>query len=83
MMHVPARGRALDQAALGVAWYRFAATFARRRAGYLAIIVLVGLVGGLAMGSDRPREANRILVVAAAPGRIAARAPTALLLRAE
>ena len=37
--------------ALGLAWYRFRATFRQRRSGYLAIIVLVGLVGGLAMGS--------------------------------
>jgi len=34
-----------------VAWYSFRATFRRRWGGYLAIIVLVGLVGGLAMGS--------------------------------
>jgi hypothetical protein len=34
-----------------VAWYRFAATLGRRRGGYLALIVLIGLVGGLAMGS--------------------------------
>jgi hypothetical protein len=34
-----------------VAWYRFVATQARRRGGYLALIVLIGLVGGLAMGS--------------------------------
>ena len=39
------------QPALGLAWYRFRATFRHRRSGYLAIIVLVGLVGGLAMGS--------------------------------
>ncbi len=34
-----------------MAWYRFAATLGRRRGGYLALIVLIGLVGGLAMGS--------------------------------
>jgi hypothetical protein len=34
-----------------VAWYRFAATLARRRGGFVALIVLIGLVGGLAMGS--------------------------------
>ena len=32
-------------------WYRFVATLSRRRGGYLALIVLIGLVGGLAMGS--------------------------------
>src|SRR5271155_1605163 len=34
-----------------VAWYRFRATFRRRWGGYLAIVLLIGLVGGLAMGS--------------------------------
>ena len=34
-----------------VAWYSFRATFRRRWGGYLAIVLLVGLVGGLAMGS--------------------------------
>src|ERR1700722_20238485 len=34
-----------------VAWYRFRATFGRHRRDYIAIIVLVGLVGGLAMGA--------------------------------
>jgi hypothetical protein len=33
------------------AWYRFSATFRRRSPGYLAIILLVGLVGGVAMAS--------------------------------
>src|ERR1022692_3799204 len=34
-----------------VAWYRFRSTFGRRWPGYATIILLVGLVGGLAMGS--------------------------------
>ncbi len=34
-----------------VAWYRFRATFHRRRPGYLSLVLLVGLVGGLALGS--------------------------------
>ena len=34
-----------------VDWYRFRATFARRWGGYLAIVLLLGLVGGLAMGA--------------------------------
>ena len=42
----PARG-ALPR----LAWYRFRATFRRRWGGYLALAVLIGLVGGVAMGS--------------------------------
>ena len=34
-----------------VAWYRLRATFGRRRGGYLALILLVGVVGGVAMGA--------------------------------
>jgi len=37
--------------ALSVAWFRFRATFGRRRGAYLAIVLLVGLVGGVAMGA--------------------------------
>ena len=36
---------------LQVAWYRFGATWPRRRAGYLSLVLLVALVGGLAMGA--------------------------------
>ncbi|HVA04637.1 MAG TPA: hypothetical protein VMU64_12940 [Acidimicrobiales bacterium] len=36
---------------LRIAWYRFRIEFRRRRAGYLTIVMLVGLVGGVAMGS--------------------------------
>jgi len=34
-----------------VAWYGFRATFARRWSSYLSVILLVGLIGGLAMAS--------------------------------
>jgi hypothetical protein len=34
-----------------VAWYRCRATFGRRWFGYLAIMLLIGLVGGLAVGA--------------------------------
>jgi hypothetical protein len=34
-----------------VARYRFRATFGRRWGGYLAIVLLIGLVGGIALGS--------------------------------
>jgi hypothetical protein len=37
--------------ALRVAWYRFRGTFSRRSSGYLSIVLLVGLVGGVAMGA--------------------------------
>jgi MacB-like periplasmic core domain/FtsX-like permease family len=36
---------------LGVVWYRFRVTFGRRRGGYLAVVLLVGLAGGVAMGA--------------------------------
>ena len=34
-----------------VVWYRFRATLGRRWGGYLSVVLLVGLVGGIAMGS--------------------------------
>jgi len=34
-----------------VAWYRFTATFGRRWGGYLAIVLLIGTIGGIAMAS--------------------------------
>ena len=34
-----------------MAWYRFQTTFASRRVGYLSLILLVGCVGGVAMGA--------------------------------
>ena len=36
---------------LQVVWYRFRTTFRQRKSGYLAIVLLIGLVGGLAMAS--------------------------------
>lgn len=36
---------------LRVVWYRFRATFRRRWHGYLAIVLLLALVGGLALGA--------------------------------
>ena len=41
----------MNRQVLRIAWYRFAATFARRWAGYLALVLLIGLVGGIAMAS--------------------------------
>ncbi len=37
--------------ALRLAWWRFQGTLHQRRGGYLSIVVLVGLLGGLAMGA--------------------------------
>jgi hypothetical protein len=42
---------AMRRQAFRVAWFRFRATFHRAWLGYLTIMLLVGLVGGLAMGS--------------------------------
>jgi hypothetical protein len=36
---------------LRVAWYRFRAGFARQVGGYLSVVMLIGLIGGLAMAS--------------------------------
>ncbi|MGD0608754.1 MAG: hypothetical protein ABSA53_34870, partial [Streptosporangiaceae bacterium] len=41
----------MSESALRVASYRFRATFRRRLGGYLALAVLIGLVGGVALGS--------------------------------
>ena len=35
----------------GVGWYRFRATFRSRRSSYLGVVLVVGLVGGVAMGA--------------------------------
>ena len=37
--------------AFGVTWYRFRCTWRERWPGYLALVLLLGLLGGLAMGS--------------------------------
>jgi hypothetical protein len=42
---------ALTSRSLRVAGYRYRATFRHRRGGYLSLILLVGLVGGLSMGA--------------------------------
>jgi len=41
----------MSRLVLSVVRYRFRATFAHRRGGYLSVVLLVGLVGGLAMGA--------------------------------
>jgi hypothetical protein len=39
----------LSGGVLAIAWYRFRATLPRRRGGYLTVVLLVGLLGGVAM----------------------------------
>gem|GEM_PF-187914 len=46
----PARDGRMRRDALGVSWYRFRATFSHRWGGYLSLVLLIGLVGGLSMG---------------------------------
>ena len=41
----------MDSGVLRVASYRFRATFRRRWGGYLSLVLLIGLLGGIAMGS--------------------------------
>jgi hypothetical protein len=36
---------------LAVAWYRFRGTFRHRWSAYISLVLLIGLVGGLSMGS--------------------------------
>ena len=43
--------RNVSRHAVRVAWYRFRATFRARRGGYLSVVVLLGLVGGLALAA--------------------------------
>jgi hypothetical protein len=53
-----------------VAWYRFRVTFAGRWSGYLSILLLIGIVGGIALGSiaatrrmsTRPTLSSQILI---------------------
>ena len=37
--------------AIHVSWYHFRAAFHRRWSGYLTVILLIGLVGGVAIGA--------------------------------
>lgn len=41
----------MGERAVRVAWYRFRATFHRRWTGYLSIVLLVGMIGGIALAS--------------------------------
>jgi FtsX-like permease family len=41
----------VKSALLGTAWYRFRATFRQRRSAYVSLVLLIGLVGGMAMAS--------------------------------
>jgi hypothetical protein len=41
----------MNRRVLAVAWYRFRVTLVRRWGGYLTLVLLIGLVGGLGMGA--------------------------------
>jgi len=41
----------MSASALRCVWYRSRTTFARRRGGYVAVVLVVGLLGGLAIGA--------------------------------
>jgi hypothetical protein len=57
---------------VGLVWFRLHSTFGRRWGSYVVVVLLIGLLGGIAMGS-----------VSVLPGRWADRTLTALILRAE
>jgi len=48
---VPECGGNVRASATTVVWYRSRTTFARRCGAYLGLVVLIGLIGGIAMGS--------------------------------
>src|ERR1035438_5143968 len=48
---IPGRGLVEVTESVRVGWYRFVATFRVRWSGYVTIILLVGLLGGLSMAS--------------------------------
>ena len=45
------KGSRMNRAVGRVAWYRFGVTFGHRLGGYVAITLLLGGIGGIAMGS--------------------------------
>ena len=49
----------MNARALAVARYRLRATFARRLGGYLVLVLLIGLLGGVAMGSIGAARRNQ------------------------
>jgi hypothetical protein len=57
-----------------VAWYRFRCTWGQRWTSYLALVVLIGLVGGLAIGSVAAARRTQ----AAFPGYLASTNPSDL-----
>lgn len=69
-------GRRAETARVGVraarvAWYRFRVTFARRWSGYLGVVVLVALIGGVAMaaiaGARRTQSSYPALLASSNP----------------
>jgi hypothetical protein len=49
--HLLGRGSAVNRDVLRVAWYRFRVTFGGRWRGYLSLVLLIGLTGGVSMGA--------------------------------
>jgi FtsX-like permease family len=64
----------MSRQAFGVAWYRFRSTFRDRRGGYLALVLLLGLVGGLALGAVAAARRTQ----AAFPAYVASTSPSDL-----
>jgi hypothetical protein len=64
----------VSRPAFSVAWYRFRSTFADRWSGYLTLVLLLGLVGGLAMGAVAAARRTQ----AAFPAYIASTSPSDL-----
>jgi hypothetical protein len=44
-----------------VTWHRFAATFGHRWEAYLTLVLLIGLIGGIAMGSMSAASGLRVV----------------------
>ena len=49
-------------------WYRCRATLGRRWGGYLGLVLLIGLIGGVALGDQQPRPAGPSRPFSCLPG---------------
>jgi len=64
----------MSRPVFSLAWYRFRSTFGDRWSGYLALVLLLGLVGGLALGAVAAARRTQ----AAFPAYIASTNPSSL-----